>query len=99
MPVAVRRLVGHVVDARANVDDRAERGVSRDVVDTLAVHPHLAPVTKRRAVVIACPDHAGLPGSIGTRLGDEYARRHEDGELPTVGYNSAPDEWGMCLWR
>jgi len=59
--------------------------VSRDVVDTLAVHPHLAAVTKRRAVVIACPDHAGLPGSIGTRLGDKYARRRETDDTADGG--------------
>jgi len=59
--LAVLVLVGHVVDARADADDRPERRVRRHVVDALPVHPHLSPVAERLAVLIAGPDHADAP--------------------------------------
>ena len=59
--LARRLLVREVVDARAHVDDRLERGMGRDVVDPLAVDPDLPPVADRLAVLLARPDHLRPP--------------------------------------
>ena len=56
----MRRLVLHVVHARADVDDRLERGMGGDVLDPLAVDPHLAAVADALAVLRSGSDHRCL---------------------------------------
>jgi hypothetical protein len=53
-------LEGEIVDSRANVDDRLEGGMSRHIVDTLAIDPDFAAITNRRAIVVARSDHLRL---------------------------------------
>src|SRR5208282_1982669 len=50
-------LVRQVVDPRSHVDDRLERRVGGDVLDLLAVDPHLAAVRQGFLVLLTGPDH------------------------------------------
>jgi len=52
------RLMRHVVDAGANIDQRFERGMGDDVVDALSIHPHLAAIANGCAVFVAGSNHA-----------------------------------------
>ena len=51
--LARRRIVGHVVDARPNVDDGCERRMRGHVADALAVDPNLAPSPDGLSVLVS----------------------------------------------
>jgi len=62
--VAHRRLMGHVVDARAHVDDGLEGGMGGHVGNALAIDPDRAPVANRVAILVARSQH--VPFSLRT---------------------------------
>ena len=55
--LAQGRLVGEIVDPRAGVDDRPERGMARHVLDPLALDPDRAAVAQAVPIGVAGPEH------------------------------------------
>src|SRR5690606_7277193 len=60
-----RRLVLHVVDAGADVDERLEHGMRGHILHALAIDPYLPSVADRLLVLLACSDHVVRSQGIG----------------------------------
>ena len=67
--LARRRLVLHVVDAGADVDQRLEHRMAGDVLDALAVDVDLAAVANGVQVLLAGADHGALSPAVRAPTG------------------------------